>query len=252
MRFLFVGRLDVLGPLAAACEDAGHDIAFAGPPSSLPAVESRGFEALAAGLDVDAEPEHVTAAMAGDLAPLAQQWAADLVVHDDGRHRDGAHLGAERAGLPAVWVATRPVEGDLSMLPPSFQPTLRPGLQLLRPGPFPDFGDEEDIAVGPADWAFVMGALLAGRPLVLTPRDDDERYLAFRVCAAGAGLLARPDALRELHDEPFYFANARRLRREIEAMPSPAETVEVLARNATRPPPLGAVSSLPVRGDEAT
>lgn len=227
MRALFVGRLDVLGPLAAACEDQGHDIAFAVPPSAVPTVEAEGFEALPAGLDVDAEPEHVTAAMAGDLAPLAGQRAAGLVVHDDGRHHQGAQLGAERARLPSVCVTTRPVAGDLSMLPPSFQPTLQPELRFLRPGPFPDAGDD-DIAVGPADWAFVMRALLAGKPLVMTPRDDDERYLAFRVCAAGAGLLARLDALRELHDEPFYFANARRLRREIEAMSPPAATVPYL------------------------
>ena len=234
MRFLFVGRLDVLGPLAAACEDAGHDVAFAGAPAALPAVEAEGFEALPAGLDVEAEPEHVIAAMAGDLAPLAGRGGADLLVHDDGRDLDGARLGAERAGLPSTWVATRPAAGDISMLPPSFQPVPQPGLQLLRPGPFPDdHGD--DIAVGPADWAFVMRALLAGKPLVMTPRDDDtERYLAFRVCAAGAGLLARPDARRELLDEPFYFANAQRLRREIAAMPSSAATVAVLTPNPTR------------------
>lgn len=220
MRALFVGRLEVLGPLAAACEDAGHDIAFAGPPSSADAVEAAGFELLLAGLDVAAEADHTTAALAGDLAPLAGSWAAELVVHADD---EGARVGAARAGLPTVCVSTRPGAGDISMLPSSFQPTPQPDLQLLRPGPFPSPDDhgEGDVAVGPADWSFVMRALLAGKPLAMTPRDDDERYLAFRVCAAGAGLLDRPGAVEELHDEPLYYANAHRLRRELEAMPSP-------------------------------
>jgi UDP:flavonoid glycosyltransferase YjiC (YdhE family) len=240
MRFLFVGPLPVLGPLAAACEDAGHDIAFAPAPSSVPAVEAEGFEALPAGLDVEAEPEHVTAALAGDLAPLAGQWGADLVVHADGRRHDGARLAAERAGLPTVCVATRPAAGDISMLPPSFQPFPRPDLLLLRPGPFPNIDTPDDVALGPADWAFVMRALLAGMPLVLTPPvDEAERYLAFRVCAAGAGLLVGPDAVRELLDEPHYFANANRLRREIQAMPSPADTVAIVARARYGPPSLG-------------
>lgn len=216
VRVIFVGRLDVLGPLAAACEDIGHDIAFAGPPSSAGAVEAAGFEALAAGLDVDAEPDHVAAALAGDLGPLARQWGAHLVVHDD-------RQGAGDTGLPTVCVATRPGRGDLSLLPPSFQPTPQPALRLLRPGPFPDHEQSGDVAVGPADWAFVTGALLAGKPLLLTARDDDERYLAFRVCAAGAGLLDRPGAVEELHDEPLYYLNAQRLRRELASMPPPAE-----------------------------
>jgi UDP:flavonoid glycosyltransferase YjiC (YdhE family) len=213
-----VGRLDVLGPLAAACEDAGHDVAFAGRPSSLAALEAAGFEALPAGLDVDAEPDHVAAALAGDLAPLAAQWGAQLVVHDD-------REGAEATGLPTVCVATRPARGDFSLLPASFQPWPedRP---LMRPGPFPPV--EADVAVGPADWAFVMRALTAGKPLAMAPRDDDERYLAFRVCAAGAGRLHRPGAIEELHEEPLYYANAQRIRRELEAMPSPAAVAPLL------------------------
>lgn len=227
MRVIFVGRLEVLGPLAAACEDIGHDVAFAGPPSTAEAIERRGFEALPAGLEVEAEPDHVAAALAGDLGPLARSWAADLVVHDD-------REGADTTGLPTVCVATRPQRGDVSMVPPSFQPVPQPGLRLLRPGPFRGGGDgdddEGDVAVGPADWAFVMRALLAGKPLAMTPRDDNERYLAFRVCAAGAGLLAGPGTVEELHDEPLYYANAQRLRKELEAMPAPADLVPLIER----------------------
>jgi hypothetical protein len=221
VRALFVGRLDVLGPLAAACEDAGHDVAFAGAPSGLAAVEAAGFEALPAGLDVSAEPDHVAAALAGDLAPLAGHWGADLVVHDD-------REGAEATGIRTACMSTRPGRGDLSLLPPSFQPVPRPDLRLLRPGPFADQVDG-DVAVGPADWAFVMRALLEGKPLVMAPRDDDEEYLAFRVCAAGAGRLARPGAVEELHEEPLYYANAQRVRRELASLPAPGEVVSLLA-----------------------
>lgn len=230
MRVLFVCSLaddsaTALAPLAAACEDAGHDVAFAVAPSLVPQVEADGFEALPAGLDVEAEPDHIAAALAGDLAPLTHQWGAGLVVHHDS---EGARLGAGRASLTAVCVSTRPAAGDFSLLPPSFQPTPQPRLRLLRPGPFPDSGDG-GIAVGAADWAFVMRALLADRPLVMGPRDDDERYLAFRVVAAGAGLLAGPDAVRDVLDDPLFYGNAQRLRREIEAMPGPPDVVALLA-----------------------
>lgn len=116
------------------------------------------------------------------------------------------------------------------MLPPSFQPTPQPGLRHVRPGPFADAHTPTagDVAVGAADWAFVMRALLAGTPLLMNPRDDDEHYLAFRVCAAGAGLLARPGAWEELHEEPLYYANAQRLRRELASLPGPADVVALL------------------------
>lgn len=228
MRVVFVGRLVVLAPLAAACEDAGHDVAFAGPPSVAPDIDTAGFEALAAGLDVDAEPDHVAAALAGDLGPLARQWGAQLVVHDD---RDGT----DTTSLPTVSVATRPGRGDLSLLPPSFQPAPLLPIRHVQPGPFPTKTVGEDIAVGPADWAFVMAALLDGKPLLLTPRDgEDERYLSLRVCAAGAGLVAKPGAHQELLDEPLYYANAQRLRRELASLPAPAGVVALLETMVSR------------------
>ncbi|HEX2039142.1 MAG TPA: hypothetical protein VHF47_05330 [Acidimicrobiales bacterium] len=244
MRALFVGRLEVLAGLAAAYEAAGHDVAFAGAPHTAGAVEMAGFEALHAGLDVEAEPDHTAAALAGDLAPLARQWGADVVVHDDGPRAEGAELGADRGGLPTIVVAARPVPpprggpgravAHLAVLPPSFQWTARPerwapGFAYLRPGPFRARPPDEDVAVGSADWAFVMGALAAGTPVVMTPGDDEELELAFRVTAAGAGVLDGPGAVQHLLDEPLYFANARRLRAEIDAMPAPSTHATGLA-----------------------
>jgi hypothetical protein len=247
MRALFVGRLEVLAGLAAACENAGHDVAFATAPSSVPRVEMAGFEVRPAGLDVEAEAEHATAALAGDLAPLADHWGADLVVHDDGDAHDGAQLGAARCGRATVVVSTRPVRPPtdrpspsrlhLATLPPSFQWTARPerwvpGFAYLRPGPFRARPPDEDVAVGTGDWAFVMGALAAGTPVVMAPHDDEEAELAFRVTATGAGVLDGPDAVRHLLDEPLYFANAQRLRREIDALPPAAATVALLTSQA--------------------
>lgn len=243
MRALFVGRLEVLAGLATACENAGHDVAFATAPSSVPRVEMAGFEALPAGLDVEAEAEHAVAALAGDLAPLADHWGAELVVHDDGDAHDGAQLGAERADRATVVVSTRPVPPPsdhptpaglhLATLPPSFQWTAQPerwvaAFSYLRPGPFRARPPDEDVAVGTGEWAFVMGALAAGTPVVMAPRSDEEAELAFRVAATGAGVLDGPDAVRHLLDEPLYFANAQRLRREIEALPSPAAAAALL------------------------
>jgi UDP:flavonoid glycosyltransferase YjiC (YdhE family) len=248
MRVVFVGRLEVVAGLARACEDAGHDVAMACRASAVGAVEMAGFEALPAGLDVDAEPDHATEALAGDLAPLLGHWGARLVVHDDGATAAGAAAGAHRAGRPAAVVAARPVPPSsalpgwpaphlaarhLAVLPPSFQWTARPerwapGFAYLRPGPFSARPPDEDVAVGSADWAFVLSALAAGTPVVMAPQDEDQAELAFRVTASGAGVLDGPEAVQQLLDEPLYFANAQRLRREIGAMPSPAEAVAVL------------------------
>lgn len=131
VRALFVcqpayGHFHPLVPLAAACEDAGHDVAFAVSPSFVPVVEAAGFEALPAGLDwLESAPErafpeaaslstgqlggflfmsvfldHAAAAMAGDLPSLCDQWQPDLLVHESTEF--GTPLGAERVGLP--WV----------------------------------------------------------------------------------------------------------------------------------------------------
>lgn len=133
MRALFVcqpahGHFHPLVPLAAACEDAGHDVAFAVSPSFAPVVEAAGFEALPAGLDwLESAPErafpetadmtvdelgaflfqsvfldHAAAAMAGDLPSLCEQWRPDVLVHEGTEF--GTALAGERVGLPWVGV----------------------------------------------------------------------------------------------------------------------------------------------------
>lgn len=138
VRALFVcqpayGHLHPLVPLAAACEDAGHDVAFAVSPSFAPVVEAAGFEAVPAGLDwlesaaEKSFPEvagmssdeyggflfgavflgHAAAAMAGDLPGVCEQWGADILVHEE--FEFGTPLAGERAGVPWAGVSLTPV-----------------------------------------------------------------------------------------------------------------------------------------------
>ncbi|MBW3668880.1 MAG: glycosyltransferase [Actinobacteria bacterium] len=138
MRALFVcqpayGHFHPLVPLAAACEDAGHDVAFAVSPSFAPVVEAAGFEAVPAGLDwlesaaEKSFPEvagmsnaeyggflfgavflgHAAAAMAGDLPGVCEQWGADILVHEE--FEFGTPLAGERAGLAWAGVSLSPV-----------------------------------------------------------------------------------------------------------------------------------------------
>lgn len=97
---------------------------------------------------------------------------------------------------------------------------------------------QADIVVGSGGWDTSMAALAAGKPSLVLPQAGDQSFNAFRMEAAGAGIRLLSHAVdpgtvrravRELLDEPLYFANAQRLRRSIEAMPGPAELVPVLA-----------------------
>lgn len=138
MRFLLTtqpGRagLAPLVVLAGALESAGHDVAIAGSPSFLPAVEEAGFEALPAGLDwlasdpaaafhevggmdgatldaflrFDVLAGPAAAATFADLAPLARGWQADLLIHD--ATELGTPLAAEATGLAHVTIGLSPV-----------------------------------------------------------------------------------------------------------------------------------------------
>ncbi len=92
----------------------------------------------------------------------------------------------------------------------------------------------------------VLGALTAGVPLVVVPLFADQPDNAKRVAAVGAGVVVDPavatapeggeelrGALRRVRDGLAYREAARRLAREIAALPPADEAVEMLRRYAS-------------------
>ena len=126
MRVLFSfaggsGHFLPLVPVARAMHAAGHDVAFAGQPAMLSAVEAAGFAAFATGgetlrssaermallpFDAAREDRAVRDGFAGRVArdraaallDLCGRWRPDLVVCDELDF--GAMVAAERLGLP--------------------------------------------------------------------------------------------------------------------------------------------------------
>jgi UDP:flavonoid glycosyltransferase YjiC (YdhE family) len=87
-----------------------------------------------------------------------------------------------------------------------------------------------------------LSSLARGLPLLILPQGADQYVIGDLVLAAGVGLLlAPPDVtpstiranVLALLDEPVYREDARRLQREIAAMPGPAEVVHLIEEVAT-------------------
>jgi UDP:flavonoid glycosyltransferase YjiC (YdhE family) len=79
-----------------------------------------------------------------------------------------------------------------------------------------------------------LGALAEGLPLLVLPQGADQYLIAERIVAAGAGIRLAPAAVtpasvragvRALLGHPRYASAARRIQRQIAAMPAPAEVV---------------------------
>jgi len=88
----------------------------------------------------------------------------------------------------------------------------------------------------------VLGTLIAGVPLVVTPQFADQPYNAQRVAAVGAGIAlplgppepgALRDAVERILAEPAYAAGARLVAQEIRALPVVDEAVAVFESVAT-------------------
>jgi len=82
-----------------------------------------------------------------------------------------------------------------------------------------------------------LSSLALGLPLLILPQGADQYVVGDLVRAAGAGLCLTPQhvnastvrqSVLALLDEPGYRANARRLQREIAAMPGPEEAVHLI------------------------
>ena len=101
-----------------------------------------------------------------------------------------------------------------------------------------------DLAVTHGGAGSVLGALAFGVPLLILPRGADQFYNATLVERAGAGRWLEPndvsadsigEAVRLLLADAGYAAAARRIKAEIDSMPSPADVAAALEDLAIRP-----------------
>jgi len=101
-----------------------------------------------------------------------------------------------------------------------------------------------DAVVCHAPYTTAIAALTVGVPMVCLPLAADQLYNAFRIAACGAGVRLdwnglTPDAVRDavrcVLQEDVFRLNARRLRREIEALPPVEAGVEHLERLCAAP-----------------
>ena len=87
------------------------------------------------------------------------------------------------------------------------------------------------VAVGHGGVGEILSALAAGIPLVLVPRSARERFNARRISELRLGVVPDgdlDDAIRRVLSFEIYTDRARRVRDEINALPSVDEAVDVL------------------------
>ena len=131
------GHFEPLLPLARAMAAAGHDLLFATAEAFHPEVSARGFEARAAGLDLDGlieaseaqgalPPDQRAGRMFARIAPrtmlqplldVARDWRPDVLIHSEGEY--AAPLAAHLLGLPNVavgWLSPMRPEQQLGIL----------------------------------------------------------------------------------------------------------------------------------------
>ena len=112
--------------------------------------------------------------------------------------------------------------------------------------------DRCDLVVAHAGAGTMLATLARGVPLVLIPQATDQFINAERAVAVGAGVSLVPTefsidsfrlAVQRVRRRPEYAAAARRIRAEIEAMPTAQQVATALARvRKARPREAGSVS----------
>lgn len=147
------------------------------------------------------------------------------------------------AETDAEIVVTLPGEqlGKLGPLPGNVRPVEHVPLHVLAP--------TCDLVVSHGGWGTVLTCLYAGVPQLVSPHWFDNAQVGRRLADLGSALSPAPeetgagelrDAAARLLGEPSFTREAERLRAEVEAMPSPRETVRVLESLAkTADPHLG-------------
>lgn len=160
MRILFsagpmYGHVNTMLPLAAAAQQAGHDVAFATGPDLVDHVARHGLATwtigpthAAAGGRAALSPEYFVAtgtARADDLVPRARSWRPDVVVHEEmelagavAAAVTGAHHVVHGLGLllPGwVWEMFAPVVTDLAQRASGRRPFDAAAATYLRVSP---------------------------------------------------------------------------------------------------------------------
>jgi UDP:flavonoid glycosyltransferase YjiC (YdhE family) len=254
------------GPLAAAmCSipSVNHGTGFGFPASARGAGDAMADAWLAHDLEPDAMagiyrtlhlevfPPSLPNPILGALhpaqvrrvRPVALRSPGGAVTPTSSRRRVVATLGTVFDDDPAAWAA---IEQALGRLGPAVEVvSLRPGAGFVPVG---DVVDGAAVVVAHGGAGTVLAALAAGVPLVLLPRGADQWNIAEAAAACGAASVVEPDAavieaaVRAALDGALDHGVAL-VRREIEAMPPPAELVEVLEAVARRGPDGQSVSS---------
>lgn len=105
--------------------------------------------------------------------------------------------------------------------------------------PFNKLLDGIDVVVAHGGAGTTMGTLAKGIPLVLAPRGADHSVHADRAVAAGAAVALSSEefgpettvaAVRRVLMRPSFRANARRVAKQIAALPSPHDVAAIMAR----------------------
>jgi UDP:flavonoid glycosyltransferase YjiC (YdhE family) len=175
MRILYsfgggLGHANPMAPIARACLDAGHSVAFAGRSSATEVLSGQGFEVFTdpdngrrpaseitplVEIDMEREYEVLRTYFAGRLArsrvpivlDVCETWRPDVVVNDEVDY--GGMISAELRGVPhatvlslaSSFVRNAGVGGHVDAIRSDFG--LRPGGELFIPGrqlvlsPFP-------------------------------------------------------------------------------------------------------------------
>ena len=176
------------------------------------------------------------------LRPVALRSEEHAPPVDPGsRPRVVATLGTVFDDDPAAWAAIESAlsSADLDVV------RLRPGAGFV---PIGDVVEGAVAVVAHGGAGTVLAALAEGVPLVLLPRGADQSAIAEAAVRAGVAVevAADPDAIGEGLERVLggqMDTDLRRVRSEIEAMPDPAELVEVLVACQRGDPPPQSVSS---------
>lgn len=134
------------------------------------------------------------------------------------------------AELPVRCLVTVGRELDLATVPPA-----PPNVRVERWVPQAEVLPHAAAVLCHGGSGSTLGALAAGRPLVVVPLFADQPYNARRVGASGAGVAVAPEvtalraAVMQVLDEPSFTASATRIAGELRTHRPPSAAIDALA-----------------------